>query len=132
MTLGCPHGGRAPRNLPSIADRLIAAQAQCEAAGERWTAPRARTYELLVGTEHPVRAYDLRARFGPSRRAAKPATVYRALAFLLGLGLVHWVESRNLFVACTRPGVCVGRPILSAIRQRSKSHQIEEPLTTIR
>lgn len=104
MTLGCPHGGRAPRNLPSIADRLIAAQAQCEAAGERWTAPRARTYELLVGTEHPVRAYDLRARFGPSRRAAKPATVYRALAFLLGLGLVHWVESRNLFVACTRPG----------------------------
>lgn len=104
MTFDCPHHGRAPTNPTLTADRLAMARAQCDAAGERWTAPRARTYELLVDAERPVRAYDLLARFEPMRRAAKPATVYRALDFLLGLGLAHRLESRNLFVACSRPG----------------------------
>lgn len=94
----------APPDARSLAERLASARARCEAADERWTPHRARTYELLIGAGRPVRAYDLLAVFDPPRGAAKPATVYRALDFLLALGLAHRLESRNLFVACTSPG----------------------------
>ena len=32
-----------------------------------------------------------------------PITVYRALDFLLAHGLVHKIESRNAFIACSHP-----------------------------
>jgi Fur family zinc uptake transcriptional regulator len=53
-----------------------------------------------------MKAYDLVAAFSSRPATAKPATIYRALEFLAGLGLVHRVECLNAFVACadtTRP-----------------------------
>ncbi|ODT84938.1 Fur family transcriptional regulator [Phenylobacterium sp. SCN 70-31] len=82
---------------------LARAESRCLAAGERWTEPRRRTFELLVEAGRPVKAYDLVASYGPGRRPTKPPTVYRALAFLIGLGLVHKVETGNAFIACPRP-----------------------------
>lgn len=82
---------------------LVRAEARCLAAGERWTAPRRRTFELLVEAGRPVKAYDLVACYGPGRRPTKPPTVYRALDFLIDLGLVHKVETDNAFIACPRP-----------------------------
>lgn len=82
---------------------LARAEAKCLAAGERWTEPRRRTFELLVDAGRPVKAYDLVASYGPGRGPTKPATVYRALDFLIGLGLVHKVETNNAFIACARP-----------------------------
>lgn len=82
---------------------LVHAEARCLAAGERWTEPRRRTFELLVEAGRPVKAYDLVAVYGPGRRPTKPPTVYRALDFLIELGLVHKVETGNAFIACPRP-----------------------------
>ncbi len=62
---------------------------------------RARVLELLAASPQPLGAYDLIehiAREGDRRPA--PITIYRALDFLLGQGLVHRIESRNAFVAC--------------------------------
>lgn len=100
----CPH--RQDRGVTDhlVADRLATARTRCEAAGERWTPPRARAYELLLRADGPARAYDLVARFDRQGGSAKPPTVYRALDFLLALGLAHRIESRNMFVACVHPG----------------------------
>ncbi|MFT4091435.1 MAG: Fur family transcriptional regulator [Asticcacaulis sp.] len=82
-----------------IETRLSEAQALCAAAGERMTAPRLRTLELVLAHNGPIKAYDLIDRFHPEG-AAKPPTVYRALSFLEQMGLVHRIESLNAFVAC--------------------------------
>ena len=66
-----------------------------------WTEPRRRTYELLVAAGRPLAAYDLIALYRTGGPAPAPPTVYRALAQLTDLGLVHRLESRNTFVACT-------------------------------
>lgn len=100
----CPHRSAVPVTDRVVTESLAAAQALCEAAGERWTSPRARTYELLFRADGPVRAYDLIASFGNHNGSAKPPTVYRALNFLLDLGLAHRIETRNMFVACASPG----------------------------
>ncbi len=45
-----------------------------------------------------------------------PITVYRALDFLLAHGLVHKIESRNAFIACSR--VHDGEPAALLICER--------------
>ena len=88
-----------------IAEEALAlAERTCQAAGEAWTTPRRRAYELLLQAEAPRRAYDLIAAFAPGRRAVSPATVYRALEFLIATGLAHRIECGNTFVACATPG----------------------------
>ena len=96
----CPHDAVAPLGGEAVADALTRAEARCIAHGERWTPPRQRVYQLLAVTNRPVKAYDLIAAFAPGR-ATKPPTVYRALDFLVGLGLAHRLVSQNAFVACT-------------------------------
>lgn len=65
------------------------AEAICQRRGEQWTAPRRRTYELLLKAGGPVKAYDLISTFAQAGESlAKPPTIYRALDFLLAQGLV--------------------------------------------
>ena len=45
-------------------------------------------------------AYELLDGLKETESSAKPATVYRALDFLLDFGLIHRLESTNAFVAC--------------------------------
>jgi Fur family zinc uptake transcriptional regulator len=96
----CHHVGPAIRSGQAVAVDLANAEACCLRAGERWTPPRRRTYELLAEAGRPVKTYDLIAAFGPARRSAKPPTVYRALEFLESLGLVHRVTGLSAFIAC--------------------------------
>lgn len=79
---------------------LAAAEARCATAGERLTPPRRRVLELLLKAGQPAKAYDLIAAYGASGQAAKPPTVYRALEFLDGHGLVHRIDSLKAYVAC--------------------------------
>jgi Fur family zinc uptake transcriptional regulator len=79
---------------------MAAAEARCCAAGERWTSPRRRTYELLAQARRPLKAYDIMANYGGAT-ATKPPTVYRALDFLETHGLVHRVATMNAYVACS-------------------------------
>lgn len=83
-----------------VADQLALASARIEAGGERFTAPRRRVLELLLADGGPVKAYDLMARYSTESGPAKPPTVYRALDFLEGQGLVHRLQSLGAFVAC--------------------------------
>ena len=46
-------------------------------------------------------AYDIIERMAKNGARPAPITVYRALEFLLEHGLVHKIESRNAFIACT-------------------------------
>jgi Fur family zinc uptake transcriptional regulator len=96
----CPHAALQPPARADVARAVTRAEARCLAAGERWTPTRRRIYELLAAAGRPVKAYDLIADFAPGR-ATKPPTVYRALDFLVGLGLAHRLVSQNAFVACT-------------------------------
>lgn len=83
-----------------LSGRLAAAQARCEADGQRLTPPRRRVLELLLTAGQPVKAYDLIAAYGDGGAPAKPPTVYRALEFLSKQGLAHRIESLNAYIAC--------------------------------
>jgi len=82
-------------------EALDAAERLCQERGERLTPIRKRVLELVLGWDGPVKAYDLLDALNPESGTAKPPTVYRALDFLMGLGLVHKVEALNAFVGCT-------------------------------
>ena len=100
MTHICDHD----HNHTHLADdalksRLEWAEALCRQRGERMTAPRRRTLELVLSHTGPIKAYDLIEQFDKDH-PAKPPTIYRALSFLEEMGLVHRIESLNAFVAC--------------------------------
>lgn len=83
-----------------ISRALDTAERLCVDRGLRFTPIRRKVLELVWESHRPVKAYDLLDRIRPVEGAAKPATVYRALDFLLEQGLIHRVESLNAFVGC--------------------------------
>ena len=91
-----------------VTDAVAQAEALCAARGARLTALRRRVLELVWASHRPRGAYDILDELGDElgavgRRAA-PLTVYRALEFLAGQGLVHRIESLNRYVGCAEPG----------------------------
>lgn len=82
------------------AGQISEALRRCEAVGESLTPLRQRVLELLLDAPGPAKAYDLLALLGDEKGNAKPPTIYRALDFLVRLGLAHRIESLNAFVAC--------------------------------
>ncbi len=75
----------------------------CGNKGARLTALRRRVLELIWQSHQPVGAYELLDLLKDERRNAQPPTIYRALEFLLELGLVHRIESLNAYVGCSAP-----------------------------
>ena len=75
----------------------------CNQRGARLTTLRRRVLELIWKSHKPVGAYELLDILKTERRNAQPPTVYRALDFLLELGLVHRIESLNAFIGCCAP-----------------------------
>ena len=97
----CPHSPIAPATPSALLAALAAAEVHCKDRGEQWTAPRHRTYELLLRAGVPVKAYDLVSAYPrPGKGYTAPATIYRALDFLASAGLVQRIESLNAFLAC--------------------------------
>ena len=87
----------------SSADRRVAEQ-KCEQAGERLTPARLMAYAELVGSHTPISAYELIARLErKQKRKIAPLTVYRHLDFLMRVGLVHRLESKQAYLACDHP-----------------------------
>jgi Fur family zinc uptake transcriptional regulator len=84
--------------------RVAALQGHCREAGLRLTDLRAEVYRMLLAADGPVKAYTLLHRLREDRPAARPPTVYRALAFLVDIGAVHRVDAISAFVACAAPG----------------------------
>src|SRR3954464_1923192 len=87
-----------------VSTALSAAEAVCAEAAERLTPLRRRVLELVWGSHRPIGAYAILDRLKEDGRSAAPPTVYRALEFLLGRGLIHRIESLNAFVGCAHPG----------------------------
>lgn len=82
---------------------LALAELVCARRGTRLTAIRRRVLELVWDSHAPVLAYDLLEQLRAEGRRAAPPTVYRALQFLSGNGLIHRIESLNAFVGCGDP-----------------------------
>lgn len=86
---------------PQTPEQLMqAARTICEEKGRRFTPLREHVFSLIVQHQGPVKAYDLLDKLSPDLGSPKPPTVYRALEFLAGLGLIHRVEALNAYVAC--------------------------------
>lgn len=81
-------------------DRLARAEAACARRGARLTDVRRTVLKLILEAREPIGAYALLDRLKNQSGHGKPPTIYRALDFLLGQGLIHRVERLNAFVGC--------------------------------
>ncbi len=88
----------------NVEDALNQAEMICRENSAKLTPIRRRVLELLLKADAPSKAYDLLADLNDDSAPAKPPTVYRALDFLLELGLAHKIESLNAYVACGHTG----------------------------
>jgi Fur family zinc uptake transcriptional regulator len=83
------------------ADLMDRAERTCLRRGTRLTGQR-RDVLACVGESHAaVGAYDIIERMAARGPRPAPITIYRALDFLMGHGLIHKIESRNAYVACS-------------------------------
>ncbi|MFM8747026.1 MAG: Fur family transcriptional regulator [Aestuariivirga sp.] len=85
------------------AELLSRAERTCERRGARFTGQRRDVLKCVAQSHAAVGAYDIIERMASRGPRPAPISVYRALDFLEAHGLVHRIESRNAFVACTHP-----------------------------
>ncbi|MCY4642086.1 MAG: Fur family transcriptional regulator [Gammaproteobacteria bacterium] len=88
------------------------AEAACLDRSERFTENRRAVLKLLLTGHRPLGAYEILERFDWKKRRPAPAQIYRALAFLESIGLIHRIASRNAYLACSRPGSHLGTVFL--------------------
>lgn len=94
------HAAHSADAVTSISEALTLADAFCLRQGEKLTPIRRKVLELLLTSGRATKAYTLLDEMRKIHPGSAPPTVYRALDFLLSLGLVHRVESINAFAAC--------------------------------
>jgi Fur family zinc uptake transcriptional regulator len=80
------------------AETIAHAEKVCAAGAQRLTPIRRKVLQALAASHKPLGAYDIMGAVTGPRPA--PITIYRALEFLIALGLVHRIASRNAFLAC--------------------------------
>ena len=85
------------------AELLSRAERTCERRGSRLTGQRREVLSCVAESHSAVGAYDIIERMAGHGPRPAPITVYRALDFLEAHGLVHKIESRNAFIACSHP-----------------------------
>src|SRR5687767_5816975 len=99
MSFPAPHHNHAE----CTADLLSRAERVCERRGSRLTDGRRDVLACVASSHSVAGAYDIIERMAAQGPRPAPITIYRALDFLLAHGLVHKIESRNAFVACSHP-----------------------------
>jgi Fur family transcriptional regulator, zinc uptake regulator len=82
---------------------MAVAEARCAERGLRLTPLRRRVLEILLESHRAMGAYDVLARLGEEGLGSQPPVAYRALDFLVELGLAHKIQRLSAFVACARP-----------------------------
>lgn len=87
-----------------VSAALDRAERQCRRRGARLTPQRRRVLEIIWASHAPIGAYAILERLAGEGTRPAPMTVYRALDFLQGQGLVHKVAGLNAFVGCSHPG----------------------------
>jgi len=76
------------------------AERLCAKEGVRLTEQRRRILEIIGSSHKATGAYDVLEMMEEQGRRPAPITVYRALDFLMSIGLVHRISSLNAFIAC--------------------------------
>lgn len=94
-----------PHDHAGCAETALAhAERVASERGLRLTPVRRRTLEILLAEHRALGAYEVLDRLGQSGFGTQPPVAYRALDFLVDLGLAHRVRRLNAFAACTQPG----------------------------
>jgi len=84
-----------------VIDALQMAQQRCETMGAHLTPLRRQVLELVLKVHRPTGAYELLEQLAQAtQKRIAPPTVYRALDFLVDMGLVHRIASLNAYLAC--------------------------------
>ena len=83
------------------ADLIARAERTCARRGSKLTHQRRDVLACVARSHATVGAYDIIDRMAEHWTRPAPITVYRALEFLEAHGLIHKIESRNAFVACS-------------------------------
>jgi Fur family zinc uptake transcriptional regulator len=84
-----------------VKDALAEAKTLCDARQVRFTGKRQRVLELVWASHRPAKAYDILSALQQEDSSARPPTVYRALDFLLELGLIHKLHRLNAYIGCS-------------------------------
>jgi Fur family zinc uptake transcriptional regulator len=94
-------GGQDAALPEAFPDKLFArAAAQCAATGRTLTALRREVLATFAASTRPLKAYEIVERLSTPTRRISPISVYRSLDFLIELGIVHRLASKNAFVVC--------------------------------
>lgn len=118
----------------NVESMVAKAQKYCHTNGVRFTSIREKVFRLLAQQSNAQGAYELLDQLKESEPAAKPATIYRALDFLMSQGFVHKIESNNSFVFCDHFGC--SHPVQFLICdscgsvEEIQSEQLESSLTS--
>ncbi|MDE2445493.1 MAG: transcriptional repressor [Alphaproteobacteria bacterium] len=83
------------------ADLIDRAEKLCSSRGTKLTNQRRIVLQRIAESHNAVGAYEIIERMASMGARPAPITIYRALDFLLDHDLVHRVESRNAYIACT-------------------------------
>ncbi len=83
------------------AEALDHAELVCERRAQKFTPIRRQVLQALLSSHRPLGAYEVIDELAKSMPRPAPITVYRALDFLMDNGLVHRIESRNAYLACS-------------------------------
>lgn len=75
----------------------------CHDNGLRFTKIRQKVLHIILQKLQPIKAYDILDILKKEDSTAKPATVYRALDFLLENRFIHKLYSLNSYIACYHP-----------------------------
>jgi Fur family transcriptional regulator, zinc uptake regulator len=83
------------------AELISRAERTCAKRGTRLTEQRKDVLARVAESHSAVGAYEIIERMATGGARPAPITIYRALDFLLDHDLVHKIESRNAYVACS-------------------------------
>ena len=84
------------------AELMARAERACMRHNARLTSLRRDVLGAVGESHRAAGAYEIIERLARSGPRPAPISIYRALEFLGDIGLVHRIESRNAFVACSR------------------------------
>jgi len=95
---------RAHDHQKCIDAALAKAKSLCQDKGSRLTPIREATLRLIWQSHRPLGAYSLADQLPAltGKRVLAP-TVYRAIDFLLDMGLIHRISSLNAYIGCPFP-----------------------------
>lgn len=83
---------------------LTRAKGLCQERNAKLTPTREAVLMLLWQSHRPLGAYQVQGQLSKLlSKPIAPPTVYRAIEFLLGLGLIHRLASLNAYIGCPFP-----------------------------